>query len=137
MTHGELLSQGHDPVTATHLQLARREPGALVTPLIPIPRPRARVATGTPTAHEGPKRTARPALALAGGDTVAAPYASASSARAPLGATYFALPPTSACAGTQPGGGAIPITTGRKASAWPLLEGRLPVVTSHPPLQRH
>ena len=76
----------------------------------PIPRPRARVATGTLTDTKAVQRTARPALTLAGGDS-------------------FAWPPTSACAGTQPGGHAIPITRGQTAVCALRLEPQPPRVT--------
>lgn len=76
-----------------------------------LPRPQARVATGTLTDTKAVQRTARPALALAGG-------------------ALFAWPPTSACAGTQPDGRAIPITTGQTAVCAHRLEPMPPVVTS-------
>jgi len=91
-----------------------------------FPRPRARVATGTVSRAKAVSRTARPALALAGGalNLPQAPLATAT--RNSLGRS-FPSPSTSGCAGTHLSGGGIQLSTGTSTEG--RLGGRRPVLT--------
>ena len=97
----------------------------------PIPRPRARVATGTLGADaKTARQTARPALELAGGALYLPQAPLATATRNSLGHS-FARPHTSGCAGTQPGGRVIHLSTGAAEAG--RLGGRRPVLTIFSP----